>query len=133
MTTPLYQLLFLLQARPVAQAGPFVVHDSDAPLTVPEDPDLATDSRAVERAEFDAHMAAKMQQQEVRHAHPLQPGRHQAASRPWRNRVLALVALHALANRCWHKHTDAQEHARVTNTMVAMLLPNVHWLLVTAG
>lgn len=55
----------LLQARPVATAGPFVVHESDAPLTMPQDPELATDSRAVERAEFDAHMAAKMQQEEV--------------------------------------------------------------------
>jgi hypothetical protein len=45
--------------------GPFVVHESDAPLTVPEDLQLATDSRAVERADFDAHMAAKMQQEEV--------------------------------------------------------------------
>lgn len=57
---------FLPQARPVAQAGPFVVHESDAALTVPQDPDLATDSRAVERAEFDAHMAAKLQAEEVR-------------------------------------------------------------------
>jgi hypothetical protein len=42
-----------------------VVHESDAPLTVPAEPQLVTDVRAVERAEFDAHMAAKMQQQEV--------------------------------------------------------------------
>lgn len=55
----------MLQARPVATTGPFVVHESDAPLTVPQDPHLATDSRAVERADFDAHMADKMQQEEV--------------------------------------------------------------------
>jgi hypothetical protein len=42
-----------------------LVHESDAPLTVPEDLQLATDSRAVERADFDAHMTAKMQQEEV--------------------------------------------------------------------
>lgn len=42
-----------------------MVHESDAPLTVPEEPQLVTDVRAVERAEFDAHMTAKMQQQEV--------------------------------------------------------------------
>lgn len=55
----------LLQARPVVAGGPFVVHESDAPLTVPAEPQLVTDVRAVERAEFDAHMTAKMQQQEV--------------------------------------------------------------------
>lgn len=59
----------------MATAGPFVVHESDAPLTVPEDPDLATDTRAVERAEFDAHMAAKMQQEEVGSTHNTQCGR----------------------------------------------------------
>lgn len=58
---------FVLQARPVKAGGPFVVHESDAPLTVPEEPQLLVDSRAVERAEFDAHMAAKMQQEEVSH------------------------------------------------------------------
>jgi hypothetical protein len=79
----------------VAQAGPFVVHDSDAPLTVPEDPDLATDSRAMERAEFDAHMAAKMQQQEVGHAHP-HPLRPQF-DRVW---AMARVVLHAVAGCC---------------------------------
>jgi hypothetical protein len=55
-----------LQARPIATGGPFVVHESDAHLTVPEDLQLATDTRAFQRAEFDAHMAAKMQQEEVR-------------------------------------------------------------------
>lgn len=54
-----------VQARPIAPTGPFVVHESDAALTVPEDLQLATDTRAAGRAEFDAHMAEKMQQEEV--------------------------------------------------------------------
>lgn len=55
----------LVQARPIPTAGPFVVHESDAPLTVPVDPHLATDSRAAERAGFDAEMADKMRRREV--------------------------------------------------------------------
>jgi len=54
-----------VQARPIAPTGPFVVHESDAALTVPEDLQLATDTRAAGRAEFDAHVAEKMQQEEV--------------------------------------------------------------------
>lgn len=46
-------------------AGPFVVHESDAPLTVPVDPDLATEHRAVDRHEFDEHVTEKMREQEV--------------------------------------------------------------------
>lgn len=63
--TPHFWAAHALQARPVAEVATFVVHESDAPLTVPADQQLATESRAVERAEFDAHMAAKMQQEQV--------------------------------------------------------------------
>lgn len=56
----------LAQARPVAAGGPFMVHESDAPLTVPLDPHLGTEARAAERHEFDAHVADKMLQAEVR-------------------------------------------------------------------
>uniref|UniRef100_A0A383VSF2 TPX2 C-terminal domain-containing protein n=1 Tax=Tetradesmus obliquus TaxID=3088 RepID=A0A383VSF2_TETOB len=52
------------KARPVHTAGPFVVHESDAPLTVPVDPDLATEHRAVDRHEFDEHVTEKMREQE---------------------------------------------------------------------
>jgi hypothetical protein len=43
-----------------------VVHESEAPLTVPVDPDFATDMRAPRRAEFDSHMAERVQREEVR-------------------------------------------------------------------
>jgi hypothetical protein len=43
-----------------------VVHESNAPLTVPVDPDLATEHRAVDRHEFDEHVNEKMREQEVR-------------------------------------------------------------------
>jgi hypothetical protein len=56
----------MLQARPVHTGGPFVVHESDAPLTVPVDPDLATEHRAVDRHEFDEHVSEKMRNEEVR-------------------------------------------------------------------
>jgi hypothetical protein len=49
----------------VHTGGPFVVHESDAPLTVPVDPDLATEHRAVDRQEFDEHVNEKMREQEV--------------------------------------------------------------------
>ncbi|WIA30497.1 hypothetical protein OEZ86_000581 [Tetradesmus obliquus] len=52
------------KARPVHTAGPFVVHESGAPLTVPVDPDLATEHRAVDRHEFDEHVTEKMREQE---------------------------------------------------------------------
>jgi hypothetical protein len=42
------------------------VHESDAPLTVPVDPDLATEHRAVDRHEFDEHVSEKMRNEEVR-------------------------------------------------------------------
>ncbi len=48
------------------QGNPYVVHDSDAPLTVPEDPHLATEARAPVREEFDHAVAEKMAAQEVR-------------------------------------------------------------------
>jgi hypothetical protein len=50
----------------VHTGGPFVVHESDALLTVPVDPDLATEHRAVDRHEFDEHVSEKMRDQEVR-------------------------------------------------------------------
>lgn len=45
--------------------GPYQVHESEAPLTVPVDPHLATEDRAVERHEFDAHVTERMRQEEV--------------------------------------------------------------------
>ncbi|MEW5318976.1 MAG: hypothetical protein WDW38_010154 [Sanguina aurantia] len=42
------------KARPMWRGVPFSVHDSDAPLTVPEEPHMATDGRAVAREIFDA-------------------------------------------------------------------------------
>jgi hypothetical protein len=55
-----------VQARPLPNSGHFVVHESDAPLTVPVDPHLYTDVRAVERQAFDVKVAEKMHCQEVR-------------------------------------------------------------------
>ncbi|KAF6259590.1 hypothetical protein COO60DRAFT_996071 [Scenedesmus sp. NREL 46B-D3] len=53
------------KARPVHAGGPYVVHESDAPLTVPVDPELATEHRAVDRHEFDEHVNERMREQEV--------------------------------------------------------------------
>jgi hypothetical protein len=49
---------------------PFSVHESDAPLTVPDDVVLATEERAAPREEFDRTVADKMRAQEVRPAPP---------------------------------------------------------------
>lgn len=57
------------QARPVHTGGPFVVHDSNAPLTVPIEPHFATDTRVVERSMFDAHVAERMRIEEVWRVH----------------------------------------------------------------
>lgn len=45
--------------------APFTVHESEAPLTVPDDLHLATEDRAVERNVFDAQVAEKIRQDEV--------------------------------------------------------------------
>ncbi|KAI8468424.1 MAG: hypothetical protein J3K34DRAFT_11810 [Monoraphidium minutum] len=52
------------KARPVWAGRPFAVHESDAPLTVPDDVALATEGRAGERGEFDCAVAEKMRAQE---------------------------------------------------------------------
>lgn len=44
---------------------PFTVHESDAPLTVPDDVHLATEDRAEDREEFDKAVAEKIKAQEV--------------------------------------------------------------------
>ena len=44
---------------------PFQPQPSDAPLTMPSDVHLATDTRAHEREEFDEHIKEKWQQIEV--------------------------------------------------------------------
>jgi hypothetical protein len=53
------------QARPIWSGKPFVVHDSDAPLTVPAPIHLATEERAGSREEFDRTVAQRLQQQQV--------------------------------------------------------------------
>jgi hypothetical protein len=53
------------QARPMWAGKPFAVHESDAPLTVPDDVVLATEERAEDRGEFDRAVADKMRAEEV--------------------------------------------------------------------
>lgn len=57
--------ILAMQARPLHLGGPFTVHESGAALTVPVDPHLATEERAVERHEFDTHVTERMKHQEV--------------------------------------------------------------------
>jgi hypothetical protein len=45
---------------------PYAPRESDAPLTVPDDVELATEARAADRDVFDAAVAASMAAQEVR-------------------------------------------------------------------
>lgn len=54
------------QAQPMWDGRPFVVHDSEASLTVPVDPHLATESRAPEREVFDRKVQDKNAAAEVR-------------------------------------------------------------------
>jgi hypothetical protein len=56
----------VLQARDKWDGKFYQVHPSDAALTMPEEPQLATDARAMEREEFDSHIKEKWQQIEVR-------------------------------------------------------------------
>ena len=48
-----------VQARPVMRAVPVAVHPSEAPLTVPEAPDLATIGRSQARQVFEEQLAIK--------------------------------------------------------------------------
>lgn len=59
------QLCTFAQAQPMWQGNPYIVHESDQPLTVPEDPHLATEIRAVDRQVFDQAVDEKMRAQEV--------------------------------------------------------------------
>jgi hypothetical protein len=55
------------QARPMWRGVPYALAPADQlPLTVPEEPELATAARAPARAEFDAAVADKMRAAEVR-------------------------------------------------------------------
>jgi hypothetical protein len=55
----------LLQARGKWDGKFYQVHPSEAPLTMPEEPHLATDTRAHEREDFDSHIKEKWQLIEV--------------------------------------------------------------------
>lgn len=55
----------LLQARGKWDGKFYQVHPSEAPLTMPEEPHLATDARVHEREDFDSHLKDKWQQIEV--------------------------------------------------------------------
>ena len=48
-----------VQARPVMRAVPVAVHPSEAPLTVPEAPELATIGRSQARQLFEEQLAIK--------------------------------------------------------------------------
>ena len=63
----LYSLAALSpQARPLPDLGhAFQVHESGLPLTVPQEPHLATGARAVEREEFDHAVEEKAKMLEV--------------------------------------------------------------------
>ena len=54
------------KARPMWDGRPFEPRESGAPLTVPDDVELATEERAGERAEFDRGVAERMRAEEVR-------------------------------------------------------------------
>eukprot|EP00775_Hariotina_reticulata_P002311 gene2311-2619_t len=77
------------KARPLLTTGPFVVHESDAPLTVPLDPHLHTDVRAVERQAFDVKVAEKMQheEEEKQQQEDLKRQRDEAAVKDYRKKL----------------------------------------------
>ena len=55
-----------VQARPVMRAVPVAVHPSEAPLTVPEAPELATIGRSQARQLFEEQLAIKEEKLQAR-------------------------------------------------------------------
>ena len=55
-----------VQARPVMRAVPVAVHPSEAPLTVPEAPELATIGRSQARQLFEEQLALKEEKLQAR-------------------------------------------------------------------
>ncbi|GBF91123.1 hypothetical protein Rsub_04792 [Raphidocelis subcapitata] len=78
------------RARPIAEGRPVEVRPSDAPLTVPVDPELATEARAVDRGEFDAGVAERMVQEEDerRRQGDLKRKREEAEEREYRKTLV---------------------------------------------
>eukprot|EP00878_Enallax_costatus_P026954 GHUV01028970.1.p1 GENE.GHUV01028970.1~~GHUV01028970.1.p1 ORF type:complete len:303 (+),score=94.75 GHUV01028970.1:1185-2093(+) len=77
------------KARPMHLGGPFAVHESEVPLTVPVDPHLATEERAVERHDFDAHVTEKIrrEEEEKKRREELKRKQEEEATREYRKKL----------------------------------------------